>query len=183
MSTVTFKPKQITKKITSNLHDRARDVIVNRFGLGSETEKKTLEDIGKKYGITRERVRQIEESALNMIKKSDVYKIEHAVFEEIKQLMHSLGGIISEHDLLNHISKDKVTQNHIHFYLVLGDHFKKHREDDHFKTRWSVDDELSLKVHDALKKLLASLKDEDLLPETEMIKKFLDHLKDVAEIY
>lgn len=183
MSTITFKPKQITKKITSHLHDRARDVVMNRFGLGADTEKKTLEDIGKKYGITRERVRQIEESALSMIKKSDFYKAEQAVFEEMKDLIRSLGSIVSEHEFLNHVSKDKVTQNHIHFYLVLGEYFKKHREDDHFKARWSVDDEVADKVHDALKKLYSSLKDDDLITETEMIKKFFEQLKDVADNY
>ncbi len=183
MSTISFKPKQVTKKITSHLQDRARDVIMNRFGLTSEAERKTLEEIGKKYGITRERVRQIEDVALNSIKKSDAYKTEQAIFDELKQLMNSLGGIIAEHELLPHISKDKATQNHIHFYLVLGDAFKKHREDDHFHARWSVDDETATQIHDSLKKLYISLNDEDLIPETEMIKKFFDQMKDVAEQY
>lgn len=183
MSTISFKPKQVTKRLTSHLHDRASDVIMSRFGLNSDTERKTLEEIGKKYNITRERVRQIEESALSMIKKSDAYKNEQVFFDELKQLISSLGGIVSEHDLLPHISKDEVTQNHIHFYLVLGDAFRKHREDDHFKTRWSVDDEIAEKVHASLKKLYTSLDDEDLIPETEMIKKFLDHLKDVSDEY
>ncbi len=181
MSTISFKPKQVTKKIVSSLQDRTRDVILNRFGLSIDVKKKTLEEIGKKYNITRERVRQIEDSALALIKKSSVYKAEQAIFEELKQLIHSLGAIVTEYDLLNHISKDKSTQNHIHFYLELSDHFKKHREDDHFKPRWSVDDELADKVHDSLKKLYASLNDEDLVLETEMIKKFLDHLKDVSD--
>ncbi len=181
MATISFKPKQVTKKITSHLPDRAGDVIMNRFGLNSEGDKKTLEEIGKKYGITRERVRQVEESALNSIKKSGAYKEESAVFEELKDLLHSLGGIVAEHELLSFISKDKATQNHIHFYLTLGDHFKKHREDEHFHARWSVDDQLAGKVHDSLKKLYTTLGDEDLIPETEMIKKFFDHMKDVAD--
>ena len=183
MSTITFKPKQITKKITSNLQDRANDVIMNRFGLNSDAERKTLEEIGKKYNITRERVRQIEEAALSMIKKVEAYKQEQAVFDELKQVVHSLGSIVAEHELLPHISKDKATQNHIHFYLVLGDSFKKHREDNHFHTRWSVDDEIAEKVHESLRKLYSSLKDEDLIVETEMIKKFFDNMKDVAEQY
>ncbi len=183
MSTITFKPKQITKKITSNLQDRASDVIMNRFGLNTDAERKTLEEIGKKYNITRERVRQIEEAALSLIKKSDAYKQEQAVFDELKQLILSLGSIVAEHELLPHISKDKATQNHIHFYLVLGDAFKKHREDNHFHTRWSVDDEMAEKVHESLRKLYGSLKDEDLIIETEMIKKFFDNMKDVAEQY
>jgi len=183
MSVISFKPKQVTKRITSHLQDRTRDVIMNRFGLADDTERKTLEEIGKKYNITRERVRQIENSAIDLIKKSSLYKEEQAVFEELRHLIHSLGSIVSESVLLSHISKDKNTQNHIHFYLELGDFFKKHREDDNFKTRWSVDDEMAEKVHESLRKLFASLNDQDLIIETEMIKKFFDEMKDVSEQY
>jgi DNA-directed RNA polymerase delta subunit len=183
MQTTSFKPKKIAKKITSHLHSRASDVIMNRFGLTADGRKKTLEEIGKKYNITRERVRQIENAAINLIKKSDAYKNEQAVFEELKQVLRNLGSIVAEHELLPYLSKDKVTQNHINFFLELSDAFKKHHEDEHFHTRWSMDDAVTEKVHDALKKLYASLKDEDLVPETEMIRKFLEHLKDVAEQY
>ena len=183
MATISFKPKQVTKRITSHLHDRANDVIMSRFGLTPAAVRKTLEEIGQKYHITRERVRQIEDAAIALIKKSDAYKREQAVFDEMKQLMISLGSIVAEHEFLPHVSKDKATQNHIHFYLVLGDSFKKHREDEHFHTRWSVSDEMANKVHDSLKKLYASLSDEDLVPESEMIRKFFDHMKDVSDQY
>lgn len=183
MATISFKPKHVTKKITSHLGERAADVIMNRFGLTPDGKRKTLEEIGKKYNITRERVRQVEEATINLIKKSDAFKGEQAAFEELKSLIYSLGSVLAEHDLLPHISKDKATQNHIHFFLVLSDIFKKHHEDDHFHSHWSVDDELAEKVHDSLKKLYAILKDEDLVPETEMIKRFLDQLKDVADKY
>ena len=183
MSTISFKPKKVTKKITSNLQTRASDVIMNRFGLTVDGKRKTLEEIGKKYNITRERVRQVEDAALNFIKKSEAYKSEQMAFEELKQLMHKLGSIVSEHEFLSYISKDEATQNHIHFFLVLSDAFKKYREDDSFHARWSVDDVVADKIHETLRKLYASLKDEDLIPETEMIKKFFDQMKDVAEQY
>jgi hypothetical protein len=183
MATISFKPKQVTKKITSHLHDRTSDVIMNRFGLNADAEKKTLEEIGKKYNITRERVRQIEDAALALIKKSEAFKEEKGVFEELEKLIRSLGSIVAEHEFLSYISKDRATQNHIHFYLVLGDAFKKHREDDHFHTRWSISDEIAEKVHDSLKKLYASLSDEDLIPESEIIKKFFDQMKDVSDEY
>lgn len=183
MSTISFKPKKITKKIISHLADRSFDVVMNRFGLTVDGKRRTLEEIGKKYKITRERVRQIEDVALSAIKKSDAYKTEQAAFEELKQLIKRLGSIIPEHELLPYISKDKTTQNHIHFFLTLSDSFKKHREDDHFHSRFSVDDEMGEKVHATLKKLYATLKDEDLIPETEMIKMFFDHMKDVTEQY
>ena len=181
MPTISFKPKKVTKKITSHLQNRALDVILSRFGLTADGARKTLEEIGKKYGITRERVRQVEETALNLIKKSDIYKGEQAVFDELRQLMHKLGSIVAEHELLPYISKDRAVQNHIHFFLVLGDAFKKHREDEHFHTCWSVDDAMTEKVRDSLKKLYANLKDEDLIPETEMIKKFFEQMKDISE--
>ena len=183
MSTITFKPKKITKKIVSQLADRASDVIMNRFGLTEDGKRKTLEEIGKKYNITRERVRQVEEVAINFIRKSDAYKREQAIFDELKQLIKKLGSIVAEHELLPHISKDKTIQNHIHFFLTLGSAFKKHREDDHFHTRYSIDDEIAEKVHDALRKLYASLNDEDLVGEAEMINKFFEHMKDVALEY
>jgi len=183
MPTISFKPKKVTKKITSELSPRATDVLMHRFGLTADGKRKTLEEIGKKYNITRERVRQIEDAAIAAIKKSAVYKAEHVIFEELKSIMHKLGGIVAEHELLPHISKEKTTQNHVHFFLTLSDAFKKHREDDHFHARVSVDDEIADKVHDALRKLYASLSDEDLLPESEIIKRFLEHLKDVSDVY
>ena len=180
---ISFKPKKITKKMIAGLQDRASDVLMHRFGLNEDGKKKTLEEIGKKYSITRERVRQVEDSAISFIKKSEVYKTEQAVFEELKQLIRKLGVVVSENELLSYISKDKVIQNHINFFLTLSDIFKKHREDEHFHPRWSIDDSLRDVVHDSLRKLYSSLKDEDIIPETEMIKKFFDQMKDVSEQY
>jgi hypothetical protein len=112
MPTISFKPKKVTKKIIAQLAGRASDVLMNRFGLTADGKKRTLEEIGKKYNITRERVRQVEDAAITFIKKSDVYKSEQAIFEELKQVIKNLGSVVSEQDLLSHISKDKVTQNH-----------------------------------------------------------------------
>jgi hypothetical protein len=182
-STVTFKPKQVTKRMLSNLPERAYDVITNRFGLTDDAQRKTLEAIGQKYGITRERVRQIENAALGLIRKSQVFKDEKAVFEELKKLLHTLGGIVSEQELLAQVSKDKLTQNHIHLYLTLGDDFTKHKEDDDFKTRWSVSDEVSEEVHRSLKTLFANLSDDELVPESELVARFLDEVKNLSEQY
>src|SRR6185295_12357974 len=99
MATISFKPKKITKKITSQLADRASDVLMHRFGLTPGGERKTLEAIGKKYHITRERVRQVEDAALSAVKKSDAYRAEQAAFDELKQLIRKLGSIIAEHEL------------------------------------------------------------------------------------
>src|SRR5882757_1973218 len=112
MPVISFKPKQVTKRLLSNLQDRAYDVIVHRYGLTDNGDSKTLEAIGKKYGITRERVRQIENAALAAIRKSDAFKAEHKTFSELKTLIESTGAMVHEDDFLSYISKDKSVQNH-----------------------------------------------------------------------
>lgn len=181
MSIINFKPKQASRKLLSALSDRSSDVMESRYGLGKNKERMTLEAIGDQYGITRERVRQIENHAISSIRKSKQYSETKPVFDEVERLIHSLGGVIVEQDLLDHISKDAIMQNHINFLLVIGHPFKKMKEDDDFRHRWYVNEELSNKVHASLKKVYENLKDEDLIPETEMIKAFMNHIKDLAE--
>lgn len=182
-SAISFKPKQVVKRLLSPLPDRAHDVLVFRYGLGKDSKRMTLDAIGKKYGITRERVRQIENYGISHIRKSDEYKQEKATFTEIEELLHSLGGIVVEDDFLGHVSKDKSLQNHVHFLLVVGEPFHKHKEDDEFRHRWQVNEQLARQVEGTLRKLYTSLKTDDLLPESEMINKFLGHLEEVSERY
>lgn len=180
---LTFNPKQVTKKLLTVLPERARDVIVNRYGLGKDPRKMTLESIGQKYGITRERVRQIENYAIHSIKRSENYTKEKPIWTELESLIHKLGGVIAEEDLLSHLSKDKSVQYHIHLLLVLGEIFKREKEDEHFKHHWHVSDDLARKVHEALKKLYESLSDKDLVSELDIIASFLSHVEDISDDY
>ena len=86
---LTFRPKQATKKLLKGLKDRDQYVITNRFGLETG-ERRTLESIGQEYGITRERVRQIENYALNAIRKSDNFEEAQIIFEEQKKKRNEL---------------------------------------------------------------------------------------------
>lgn len=180
---LSFNPKQVVKRLLSSLPARAQDVIVGRFGLNQNGDEMTLESIGKKYGITRERVRQIENYAINHIRKADTYEKEKAVFDELKETVKKMGGVISEDDLLDNLGKDTVTKKYIHFLLVVGDDFNKIKEDIEFKHRWHVDGELAEKIHEALRKLYIGLGDDEIIPESEIISSFLGHLKDVSDEY
>lgn len=183
MNPIDFKPKQVTKRLIAVLPERAQEVIVARYGLGKESKRLTLEAIGQKYGITRERVRQIENYAIANIRKSNEYTKEKAAFTSLENLLHSLGGIVVEEDLLKHITKDASIQNHLNFLLVLGETFNRQKEDEHFKHRWHVNPELSKQVEASLHKLYKGLSNNDLLTESEMVNQFLEHLKDVSEKY
>ena len=182
MKTLTFKPKQVTKNLLTGIPPRAQDVISSRFGLNKDPKKKTLESIGELYDITRERVRQIENFALTNIKKSDAYKREADTFKELHNLLDMLGGIVAEEDLLNHVAEgDRSLQNHVYLLLVLGEPFKKRREDAHFKHRWIVDEGRSQHVHRALHDLYKNLNENDLVVEGELLRMFNDRLTEIEE--
>ncbi|GHV05397.1 hypothetical protein AGMMS50229_08410 [Campylobacterota bacterium] len=58
--------------VLEQLNDRERSVIAMRFGLLDDESDRTLEEIGKELNITRERVRQIEASAIKKLKHPKV---------------------------------------------------------------------------------------------------------------
>ena len=49
------------------LNDRERRVVQLRFGL-EDGRSRTLEEVGKEFGVTRERIRQIEAKALRKLR-------------------------------------------------------------------------------------------------------------------
>lgn len=183
MIRISFKPKTVSKHLLATLSPRAREVLMARFGLGNETKSQTLESIGNTYGITRERVRQIENYALNAIRKADVLAEEQEAFRELARSIDELGGIVTEEELLKQLAKDSETRNHIHFLLVVEDAFTKKKEDTEFHHRWYVDEDLAAAIHAALKRVYHELSDEDLIAEGDMINRFLDHVKDLNEKY
>jgi RNA polymerase primary sigma factor len=69
--------KALSGHLTEILHElspREQEILSLRFGL-SDDEPHTLDQIGKKFGLTRERVRQIENRALEKIRKLEKAKI------------------------------------------------------------------------------------------------------------
>ena len=51
------------------LDDRERKIIFQRFGLNGG-KPKTLEEVGKKFGVTRERIRQLQNIALAKLRRA-----------------------------------------------------------------------------------------------------------------
>lgn len=69
--------KKLMEEAVERLPFRESRILKMRFGLGLKRDY-TLEDVGKEFGVTRERIRQIEAKALRMIKDSehgDVLKV------------------------------------------------------------------------------------------------------------
>src|SRR6185436_7102203 len=60
--------RDLIQEILVDLTERERDILKMRFGL-EDGVSHTLEEVGKVFGVTRERIRQIEAKALERIKE------------------------------------------------------------------------------------------------------------------
>ncbi len=179
---ITFKPKQVTKKLLSVLPERARDVLEKRYGLGADNAKHTLESIGQTYGITRERVRQIENYAIAAIQKSEVFSEFQAIFDELNESLEELGGgLLAEHTLLEEITKDAILQNHLFFLLVLGNPFSRKKENPSYAHRWYTNKDMADVVEKALRAVYKTLDKDELVTEEEILSRFKSELAEVAD--
>lgn len=179
---ISFKPKQVTAKLLSALPDRAKDVLTKRYGLGKDGETHTLESIGQTYGITRERVRQIENYGINSIQKSSIYEEFESVFAELHEIINSIGGgLIAEHVLLDELSNDPILRNHIYFLLVIGNPFYRSKENTGYTHRWYTEKKVVDTVEKALKNVHNSLDRDDLISEEEMLNRFRQELTNLTD--
>jgi RNA polymerase primary sigma factor len=64
--------KEIDRALNT-LSEREKKIIVCFFGIGCQ--EMTLEEIGDKFGLTRERVRQIKEKAIRRLRQSNRSKL------------------------------------------------------------------------------------------------------------
>jgi len=62
--------RHLVSKGLALLTERERDVVVRHYGIGQNNQGMTLDQIGQMFGVTKERVRQIERRALNKIRAS-----------------------------------------------------------------------------------------------------------------
>ncbi|MDO8623788.1 MAG: sigma factor-like helix-turn-helix DNA-binding protein [bacterium] len=178
-----FDSAVLVKRLLGEVPERARDVLIRRFGLGALPSRETLEAIGDRSGITRERVRQIEAAGLEVVQKSKSFRDAEPAFEELRKEVLSLGAVVHEEALLAHLAKDEKARNRFRFLLVVGSAFFRERETDDFYARWHVDHKTSKAVDEALSKLYSSLDDTEVLSEGDLLNHFLEELKEVNDAY
>lgn len=176
------------RRYISGLPGRTEDILVRRYGLDGG-KKHTLEAIGDTYGITRERVRQIESAALRDLRKSD--KVEHIKPAEkyIKVVIEDHGHIM-EHDhlvdlVLSLLPHDEAHRNHVEFVLHVGEDFNIHSEDEHYKKSWHLPQADKKAPKEVLTSLIDALEEHnDVLQEDAVVEKLKKSELDVdsAEI-
>ncbi len=174
---LSFSPKSATKDLLAGLPERSRHVLTHRFGLAGKGERRTLDSIGQEYGITRERIRQIENHGIASVRDSDAYARLESAWEDLKKAINNLGGILSEETILRELAKNEAERNHLIFLLTVGHQFDDRREDANFHPRWHTDEQLAEAVENALTNLYESLEPNRLTSEEEFIELFAKHLK------
>lgn len=183
LASFSFDSAALVKKFLSAAPVRSREILTRRFGLGTSAAHETLESIGDNAGITRERVRQIESAGLSAIRSSSVFEEAKPALTELVRFVESLGALVPEEALLAALGKDEKTRNRFRFLLMLDASFYRERETHEFLARWHVDSTTAKHIHQALSRLYASLPDEEVMPEGDLLDRFLEELKDVNDSY
>lgn len=139
-----FQAAEVVLVLLKNLHSREEDVLRRRFGLNEKSEE-TLEQIGKAYNVTRERIRQIESTAIKKLKKlknfSDLVK---PVEDTITSVLEQHGGVMTEESLLGHVLQiagdNSQNRRAVLFILteLLNEKFNKVKETKQYRSAWKI---------------------------------------------
>lgn len=146
MANLNNATRGVVGQLLGVLNTRNRDVISRRFGLKTGG-KETLESIGRSYGITRERVRQIEEASLKQVKEGLGIGADSKVRPFVnlaENILEQVGGAIKENDLFVRFSgndKESPANAALVFFLALDGKLRRFAEDDDFHTFWSLSDQ------------------------------------------
>lgn len=150
---------QIYQKLTKGLSPKTKDIFDRRFGVGaplSSGAPETLEAIGKTFGITRERVRQIEEAGFNVIRKNNKEAI-NAIFADFENYFKENGGFKKEENILEELGGKKA-RPYVLFLLTLGDGFSRVCEKKDYHYFWSNLPNAQSKVKETLGALVSEMK-------------------------
>ncbi|MBU1091666.1 hypothetical protein KKA27_02295 [Patescibacteria group bacterium] len=168
MSNITFDPVSITKKLLGGLGSKPRYVLEERFGLTSASTR-TLESIGREYGITRERVRQIESFAINKVRCAEELSLFADNFNELKNYIDANGHLTQEENLLSSLFKNEKERKHAYFLLVLGEGFENIKGCSNFHSAWTTDLEKAGEIRKAFDGFHNEIKNEILFSEKDVL--------------
>ena len=139
-----FNPTDTLSALFRHLADKEDDVLRRRFGLGGMPSE-TLEEIGKRYAVTRERIRQIENSAIQKIRQlKDFHSLVAPTEELIRQILETHGSVMTEEALLQELFRasgaTEADRRVVLFLLaeLLSDKFDKIDAEDGLRPGWKL---------------------------------------------
>ncbi len=165
-----FNYSKICQDIFNPLAPRQKEVLERRFGL-STGQRETLDSIGQNLGLTRERIRQIENEAFSKLEKEKDKKELERIFIHFKKYFERSGGFRKEDILLEDLGGEDFNR-HVYFLLTLADDFWRISETDKFYTFWTIEKDSQEKVETLLDSLFEKFyKANKLFSEEELFSK------------
>lgn len=137
-----FNPSFLVSDFLNQLRERERRILSLRYGL-SENKQHTLEAIGKKLNLTRERVRQVEKDSMKALNQAETAHAVGKAMDVVRKTISDHGGIFEQAALVDHllIANNIPSQvNSLLFLLELSDLFIQLRENEDFHLSWHVAD-------------------------------------------
>lgn len=156
--------------LIKGLPEKTKEVFSRRFGFTGK-ERETLELIGQSFGITRERVRQIEEAGFSHIKAKSGEVLDR-IFKDFLLYFKNKGGLKREDVILADLG-GKNYQPYILFLLTLGEQFSRVCEKKDFYSFWTIMPEAEKKIKEILSSLVGDLQKEgNPLTKKEIYSRF-----------
>lgn len=136
----TIKYERIVGQIADKVANlRSREIISLRYGL-KDGQRRTLEEIGQQYGITRERVRQVIENALADIKTPDSLNSLRPIFLKIDGFLNKQGNLAREERLLSELTGYNYphsSRGALFFILCLSGAYQRFVDSENFYPVWT----------------------------------------------
>ncbi len=125
----------------TSLTPRQKEVVEGRFGIVKSGKMETLAAIGDRLHVTRERVRQIERSALDILEKTIEKNAQSMqILRSGKKILEDVGGVMKRDVLLEKLSRanEGITENHLALLLEATREFFSHPGDENFRPFYFV---------------------------------------------
>ncbi len=155
-STKEIEPKQLALAMVAILPSRSQTVIKKRFGLVNN-HPQTLQSIGNIYGITRERVRQIVESSIKIIKNDAVFDLATPFWKKVVLLLQNSGGVEEEEEFFDRLEKKipraKNNKSAVRFLLRLSPDVILEKESNNFHSFWHLLGKSKAEIEQRMKKI------------------------------
>lgn len=169
--------ENILTGLLARLDDRSREIMTLRFGLFNR-DPHTLESIGKKYDITRERVRQIERASTRRIRELAARLREDAFFLRASTLIREGGEILAESSFLAMAEKEGMgRQRDIQLLISLSPLTQKTNACDYFEAHLSNDPRLGEAVREATMRMYKSMRSTELISESVLCDRLAEEMK------
>ncbi|MDO8486594.1 MAG: HTH domain-containing protein [Candidatus Staskawiczbacteria bacterium] len=152
MSKINYQ--QLYKSLTKGLSPKTKDIFDRRFGVKTG-QQETLESIGKSMGITRERVRQIEEAGFTFVKKQNKEVLDKTL-KDFVSYFEDKGGFKKEDVAIGEIGGENA-KPYILFLLTLGEQFSRVCEKKDFYSFWSTIQKPEIKIKETLGTLVKDI--------------------------